>query len=110
MTFFFSGESRSNSSQGSHENISTTSNNIPHYTIPSIAVLSPNNSRPPDFLLLDPTNTSPPKSSNGNNKRETEDGDKDKNCKMVKLSEPEQRYEKENVDPRKLATSVSFVN
>lgn len=28
---------------------------------------------------------------------------------MVKLSEPEKRYEKENVDPRKLATSVSVI-
>lgn len=107
---FVLGDSRSNSSHGSHENISTTSNNIPQYTIPSIAVLSPNNSRPPDFLLLDPTsNTSPPKSSNANNKRETEDGDKEKYCKIVKLSEPEQRYEKENVDPRKCTSSVSLI-
>lgn len=73
-------------------------------------MLSPNNSRPPDFLFVDSTSTSAPKPSNGNNKRETEGGDKEKNCKMVKLSEPEQRYEKENVDPRKLATTVSISN
>lgn len=101
------GDSRSNSSHGSHENISNTSNNVPHYTIPSIAVLSPNNSRPPDFLL-DPSSSAVTKPSTGGNKRETEAPDKENTCKMVKLSEPEQLYEKENVDPRKLATTVSL--
>lgn len=68
--------------------------------------MSPNNSRPPDFLLMDPSPSTASKSSNGNNKRETEAGDKEKNCKMVKLSEPEQHYEKENMDPKKLAATV----
>ncbi|XP_023029993.2 uncharacterized protein isoform X2 [Leptinotarsa decemlineata] len=100
------GDSRSNSSHGSQENISN-SNSIPHYTIPSIAVLSPNNSRPPDMLLPEalPSTSPPQKSSLGSNKRETESNDKDKNAKMVKLSEPGQRYEKENVDPRRVPTT-----
>ncbi|XP_018565805.1 uncharacterized protein LOC108906859 [Anoplophora glabripennis] len=96
------GDSRSNSSHGSHENISN-SNNIPQYTIPSIAVLSPNNGRPPDILVAEAP--LPQKSSLSSNKRETESADKEKVCKMVKLSEPEQRYEKENVDPRRLPTT-----
>ncbi|KAJ8955789.1 hypothetical protein NQ314_006838, partial [Rhamnusium bicolor] len=97
------GDSRSNSSHGSHENISN-SNNIPQYTIPSIAVLSPNNGRPPDFLV--PETPPPQKSSLLSHKRETEAADKEKICKMVKLTEPGQRYEKENVDPRRLPTTM----
>lgn len=97
---FTLGDSRSNSSHGSQENIS---NVPPHYPIPSIAVLSPNNSRPPDLLL--PESTSKTSISN-NNKREQETVDKV--CKMVKLSQPNEHHEKENVDPKKLtATTVS---
>lgn len=97
--FGFLGDSRSNSSHGSQENIS----NIPHYPIPSIAVLSPNNSRPPDLLLPESTSKS---SISNNNKREQESVDKV--CKMVKLSQPGEHHEKENVDPKKLvATTVS---
>lgn len=100
-----SGDSRSNSSHGSQENIS----NAPHYTIPSIAVLSPNNSRSPDFLI--PEVPQPVhKSSLSGNKREQEGNDKEKVCKMVKLSDPGQRYEKENVDPRRLTATVIFEN
>ncbi|KAG5893591.1 hypothetical protein JTB14_019262 [Gonioctena quinquepunctata] len=99
------GDSRSNSSHGSHENISN-SNSIPQYMIPSIAVLSPNNSRPPDMLLPEapPSTAAQPKYSLAT-KREPENGDKEKNCKIVKLSEPGQRYEKENVDPRRIPTT-----
>lgn len=96
----FSGESRSNSSHGSHENIS----NPPSYTIPSIAVLSPNNSRSPDFLIPEVPQSAHKSSLSG--KRETESNDKEKVCKMVKLSDPGQRYEKENVDPRRLTATV----
>ncbi|XP_044270346.1 cAMP-specific 3',5'-cyclic phosphodiesterase 4A-like isoform X2 [Tribolium madens] len=96
------GESRSNSSHGSHENIS----NVPHYTIPAIAVLSPNNSRSPDFLIPEAPQSLHKSSLSG--KREQEGNDKEKVCKMVKLSDPGQRYEKENVDPRRLtATSLA---
>lgn len=84
-------DSRSNSSHSSHDNIS----NAPHYTIPSIAVLSPNNGRPTDTLLQDT-----PKPSISGNKREPDFVEKEKSYKMVKLSETGQRYEKENVDPR----------
>ncbi|CAH1099041.1 unnamed protein product [Psylliodes chrysocephalus] len=101
------GDSPSNSSHGSRENISH-SNNIPQYMIPAIAVLSPNNSRPPDLLLPESTLPAPSaqKSSHGNNKRETEAVEKEKTCKIAKLSEPAgQRYEKENVDPRRLAAT-----
>lgn len=69
-------------------------------------MLSPNNGRPPDILI--PEAPLPQKSSLSSNKRETESADKEKVCKMVKLSEPEQRYEKENVDPRRLPTTASF--
>jgi hypothetical protein len=44
------------------------------------------------------------------NKREQEGNDKEKVCKMVKLSDPGQRYEKENVDPRRLTATVIFEN
>ncbi|KAJ8974825.1 hypothetical protein NQ317_001014 [Molorchus minor] len=70
------GDSRSNSSHGSHENISN-SNNAPQYTIPSIAVLSPNNSCPPDLLVSEAPQ--PQKSSLLSNKRETEAAEKRKN-------------------------------
>lgn len=80
--------------------------------IPAIAVLSPNNSRPPDLLLPESTLPAPSaqKSSHGNNKRETEAVEKEKTCKIAKLSEPAgQRYEKENVDPRRLAATVKNI-
>ncbi|XP_065161528.1 uncharacterized protein [Atheta coriaria] len=79
-------------SESSHENIS----HVPHYTIPSIAVLSPNNGRPSEF-----TDTSPPKPSiSSSGKREPEEP-KEKSFKLQKLSDNGQRYEKENVDPRR---------
>ncbi|XP_056636070.1 uncharacterized protein LOC130444827 isoform X1 [Diorhabda sublineata] len=102
----YEGDSRSNSSHGSHEHISNNLSSIPQYTIPAIAVLSPNNSRPPDLLLPEATLPPPPAQKTfANNKRETEAVEKEKTCKMVKLSEPGQRYEKENVDPRRLAAT-----
>ncbi|XP_045464276.1 uncharacterized protein LOC123673705 isoform X1 [Harmonia axyridis] len=102
------GDSNSHSSQGSHENIS--SGLPPQYPIPSIAVLSPNNSRPPDLLLPEQqqqqkAQTSMPKSILVS--RETESIDKEKACKALKLFEAGQRYEKENVDPRKPPTGLS---
>lgn len=99
------GDSRSSSSHSSHGNVSPRSGNTPqpaqtaqNYTIPSIAVLSPNNSRPPDLLL-----SSESKSYSNNNKRETDTcvTEKDKE-KRVKLSES---GEKENLDPKKLQTA-----
>lgn len=71
--------------------------------------MSPNNSRPPDLLLpesIPPPIQPPPQKSSLANKRETDTADKDKVLKMVKLSEPGERYEKENVDPRRLPTTV----
>ncbi|KAL3276197.1 hypothetical protein HHI36_020915 [Cryptolaemus montrouzieri] len=93
----FEGDSKSNSSHGSHENISAAM--PPQYPIPAIAVLSPNNSRLPDLLLPEPQQQVAPKSILVN--RETEPIDKEKACKALKLFETGQRYEKENVDPRK---------
>lgn len=92
-------DSRSNSSHSSHDNIS----NPPQYTIPSIAVLSPNNGRPSDVLLLSSSDSPPAKSTNSNNKREPEYSDKEKSYKIAKLSETGQKCEKENVDPRSSA-------
>ncbi|XP_019865387.2 cAMP-specific 3',5'-cyclic phosphodiesterase 4A isoform X2 [Aethina tumida] len=107
------GDSRSSSSRSSRENISAHScggqRGTP-YTIPSIAVLSPSNGRPPDMLVGTEASTPPPmphKSSLAN-KREPEPGDREKVCKMVKLSDPPgQRYQKENVDPRRSTTNLS---
>ncbi|KAF2901887.1 hypothetical protein ILUMI_04298 [Ignelater luminosus] len=93
------GESESSSSHSSQENIST----VPQYSIPSIAVLSPNNSRAPELLVPDVPPSS--RSSIPNNKREQENSDKEKACKMPKLAESDQRFEKENVDPRLLAST-----
>ncbi|CAH1179104.1 unnamed protein product [Phaedon cochleariae] len=102
-------DSRSTSSHGSPEHISTTSNGAPQYTIPSIAVLSPNDGRPLDAIVQDlppPRPAAPQRPAPANHKRETEAADgKEKTCKMVKLSEPEQRQQKENVDPRRSATT-----
>lgn len=99
---YLSGDSRSSSSHSSHDNISTPQ----QYTIPSIAVLSPSNGRPPEVLLSD---SAPGKSSsnnnNNNNKREQEFSEKEKSYKVAKFSEIGQKYEKENVDPR--STNVS---
>ncbi|XP_044748639.1 uncharacterized protein LOC123309533 isoform X2 [Coccinella septempunctata] len=101
-------------SNSSHENIS--SGLPPQYPIPSIAVLSPNNGRPPDLIVPEPpqqqqqqqqqkAQTAMPKSILVS--RETESSDKEKACKALKLFEAGQRYEKENVDPRKPPTGVS---
>nr|CAI5863136.1 unnamed protein product [Callosobruchus analis] len=51
-----------------------------------------------------------PPGSGGGNKREPDaGGGADKAVKMVKLSDPSgQRYQKENVDPRKLPTTIVF--
>ncbi|XP_076263165.1 uncharacterized protein LOC143198089 isoform X2 [Rhynchophorus ferrugineus] len=104
------GDSRT-SSISSHENISASDNTqqcppqvsqAQNYTIPAIAVLSPNNSRPPDLLL-----PGEPKTFCNNNKRETDttNGEKEKE-KRVKLSESSGPFcEKENVDPRRLQAS-----
>ncbi|KAK4877399.1 hypothetical protein RN001_009905 [Aquatica leii] len=97
------GESGSSSSHSSHENISSA---VPQYSIPSIAVLSPNNSRASELLVPDisPSN----RSTISNNKREQENCDKEKASKIPKLAESDQTFEKENVDPRMLATSNSL--
>ncbi|XP_017774967.1 PREDICTED: uncharacterized protein LOC108561508 isoform X2 [Nicrophorus vespilloides] len=87
-------ESRSSSSHSSHENISK----IPQYTIPSIAVLSPNNGRQSE--LLEALATKPAMSSS--NKREQEEN-KEKCCKMAKLTDSGQ---KENVDPRRMSSII----
>lgn len=71
-------------------------------------MLSPNNSRPPDLLLPESTTTSKTSISNNNNKREQETVDKV--CKMVKLSQPDEHHEKENVDPKKLMTAATTVS
>lgn len=69
-------------------------------------MLSPNNSRAPELLVPDVPPSS--RSSIPNNKREQENSDKEKACKMPKLAESDQRFEKENVDPRLLASTVSL--
>ena len=79
------------------ENIISTV--TPQYTIPSIAVLSPSNGRPPDLSDV----TAPPKAS-VSGKRESDLLEKEKAHKIVKLSDSGQRYEKENVDPRRSGT------
>ncbi|XP_066148463.1 uncharacterized protein [Euwallacea fornicatus] len=98
------GDSRSSSSHSSHENISRGDNTqqSQNYTIPAIAVLSPNNSRPLDLLL-----PSDSKSYSNNNKRETDasgsEKEKEKRAKLSDSSGPS--CEKENMDPRKLQTA-----
>lgn len=90
-------DSISNSSHGSRENISSP---LPTYPIPSIAVLSPNNSRLPDAILSEPaTSQVSPKSILMTSRKD--DVDKERSAKVIKLFESGQRYEKENVDPRK---------
>ncbi|KAH1003670.1 hypothetical protein HUJ04_003551 [Dendroctonus ponderosae] len=110
------GDSRTSSSHSSHENISRSENakkqlihsvhppnqQSANYTIPAIAVLSPNNSRPPDLLL-----STDSKTHCISNKRETDSsgGEKEKE-KRVKLSESSGPFcEKENLDPSKLQTA-----
>ncbi|XP_031349176.1 uncharacterized protein LOC116175186 isoform X3 [Photinus pyralis] len=97
------GESGSNSSHSSQENISSA---IPQYSIPSIAVLSPNNSQPPELLVPDILPSVRPCISN--NKREQENAEKEKASKIPKLAETDQRFEKENVDPRLLAANANL--
>ncbi|XP_050312092.1 cAMP-specific 3',5'-cyclic phosphodiesterase 4A-like isoform X2 [Anthonomus grandis grandis] len=108
MTTCPEGDSRSNSSYSSHENVSRgdtvqllQQQQPASYTIPAIAVLSPNNSRPPDLLLPGETKTL----GSNNNKRETEAAscaEKEKE-KRVKLSESSGPFcEKENLDPRQI--------
>lgn len=64
-------------------------------------MLSPNNSRGLEILV--PEAPSSPRT----HKREKEQLDnKEKSCKMLKLSEADQHWEKENVDPRLSATTV----
>lgn len=101
---FIADDSRSQSSHGSYENIS--SNFSQQYNIPSIAVLSPNNSRGPDLLLPEIPAS---KCSVSRNKREQENSDKEKPGKMVKLSEDAQLHEKENLDPKKVPTNVCAI-
>ncbi|KAI4471055.1 cyclic nucleotide phosphodiesterase [Holotrichia oblita] len=91
-------DSKSNSSHGSEENISL----LPQYTIPSIAVLSPNNGRP--FELVDVVLPQKPSISG---KREPEAFDKEKAYKILKISDSGQRYEKENLDPRRHSNALS---
>ncbi|KAK9712247.1 3prime5prime-cyclic nucleotide phosphodiesterase [Popillia japonica] len=91
-------DSKSNSSNGSEENISL----LPQYTIPSIAVLSPNNGRP--FELVDVVLPQKPSISG---KREPEAFDKEKAYKIQKMSDSGQRYEKENLDPRRHSNVLS---
>ncbi|VEN39754.1 unnamed protein product [Callosobruchus maculatus] len=123
-------DSKSNSSHGSCDNISSSNGNNrggpsssavhpPIYPIPSIAVLSPNNGRPPELLLggvpaapVPPTSGAPApptvviQKPPGNKREPDTGGGADKAVKMVKLSDPSgQRYQKENVDPRKLPTT-----
>ncbi|KRT80823.1 hypothetical protein AMK59_5724 [Oryctes borbonicus] len=90
--------SNSNSSRGSEENISL----LPQYTIPSIAVLSPNNGRPSELVDI----MSPQKPSISG-KREPEAFDKEKAYKILKISDSGQRYEKENLDPRRHSNALS---
>ncbi|XP_050514468.1 uncharacterized protein LOC126889827 isoform X1 [Diabrotica virgifera virgifera] len=96
------GGSGSSSSHSSPENISNLSN-IPQ-NIPTIAVLSPNNSRSPDFLDLSPPDSSKNKSS-CSYKKDTDVIDKEKNGKMVVISEVGQKREKENLDPKRLGSA-----
>ncbi|KAL1518131.1 hypothetical protein ABEB36_001802 [Hypothenemus hampei] len=98
------GESRSTSSHSSKENLSRNvqagQQSVTNYPIPAIAVLSPNNSRPPDLVLHGDS-----KIHSNNNKRETDDLEKDKD-KRVKLSEETTVFcEKENLDPKQVQTS-----
>lgn len=93
--FFFSGGSKSNSSHSSMEHLEKTS------IIPTIIILSPNNCRDTD-VQTDPPN----KIISSCNKREPEALEKEKASKMPKLSDSGQRYEKENVDPRKFMPPV----
>ncbi|XP_060521042.1 uncharacterized protein LOC132698791 isoform X2 [Cylas formicarius] len=98
------GESYSNSSQGSHSNISHSDKApLQSFPIPSIAVLSPNNSQCSDLVSEMQRSL-----SCNNNKRETERGDADKITKMVKLSEGAAGREKENMDPKRLQTTINL--
>ncbi|XP_071054218.1 uncharacterized protein [Onthophagus taurus] len=99
LNYLFCIESKSSSSNISDENIS----NLPQYTIPSIAVLSPNNGRPSEILDV-PMNQKP--SASG--KREPDTVEKEKASKIPKISDIGQRYEKENVDPRRNGTVTSL--
>lgn len=68
-------------------------------------MLSPNNGRPADLLDI----ISPQKPSISG-KREPEAFDKEKAYKILKVSDPGQRYEKENLDPRRHSNVSYYFN
>lgn len=97
LIYYVAGGSKSNSSHSSCENFEKSS------AIPTINILSPNNCRSGSD-----TDSLSKIISSGNNKRESETLEKEKASKIAKLSDNGQRYEKENVDPRKFMPPVSF--